>query len=149
MRLLNSLPVLLTCSIFFSGCATYKDLCWGNINTKSRTTEIEWNTISLGSQAAELAVPGATLAGLAVGTAWNLASKTLHAAAATVNPNCYSNQSDSNPSDTPDPNSAEYNPDSIASNPNNIEFNKTTTNHSTDIKIEQKCVVNGFLELVS
>ena len=101
MKKLNSLATLLICTVLTSGCAATpleikqaenEPLCWGNINAKSHKI----NTI------------GGIMSGLGpIGypawAVWVLASKTLHAAAATANPNCYySDKSDSNSSNTSD-----------------------------------------------
>lgn len=105
MKKLNSLAILLTCTALASGCvatnlevkqAENEPLCWGNINAKSSDDEF---------------VNPSGPALFAVATGWNFISRTLHAVAATVNPNCYSNTSDSN--------SGEYNRDGIAPNPHN------------------------------
>ena len=113
MKKLNSLVILLTCTVLASGCvatqleikqAENEPLCWGNINAKSSGHDF---------------VDPSGPALFAVATAWNLASRTLHAVAATVNPNCYSDKSDSNSSDAPDSNSNEYKRNGIAPNPHN------------------------------
>ena len=113
MKKLNSLLILLTCTVLASGCvatqleikqAENEPLCWGNINAKSSGDEF-------------VNPAGPALFGVAM--VWNFISRTLHAVAATVNPNCYSNTSDSNSSDTPDSNSEKSNRRGIAPNPHN------------------------------
>ena len=122
MKKLNSLVILLTCTVLVSGCATdleikqaeNEPLCWGNINAKSA----KYEGFLLGNNGYIPTAQGDWVWG-ALGLSWYFSSKIAHGIAATVNPNCYSDKSDSNSSDTPDSNSGEYNRDGIAPNPNN------------------------------
>ena len=96
MKKLYSLAILLTCTVLASGCFGHlatnvsedEPLCWGNINAKSGESEI--NT------------------GLALLFVW----LDHDPAAATLNPDCYSNKSDSNQSDTSDSNPSDTSDDS-------------------------------------